>query len=574
MSRQLSLSPIEAAAAVALAQRNNMAISLFRPQPSQDLLFKDPAKYTLIQGGNRAGKSMCAAIYFAAMALDMSITLSTGEVVRMRHPSHRGRKLVLYQISFDERHIGQVIHKLLLEGGLFKVVRDPVTKKIRAYNPDTDAGMKQLDSKPLIPKQYIKEIAWNVRAEKIFTRILLHDPSTKEELAEIFAFTSKGAPQAGRAVSGVWIDEAIATEGYASEMRARLVDDGDAAGGQENASWMIWSSWPKADSQDLIDYAGMIDKHIAAGNHHIAKKIMLTMSGNKFLSRKAVEEFLAGCTSQDEIDARDKGIFTTESLRMYPLFDRFVHCAYGDDPTLDDEIGRVLRPRDGIPPNDWTKYLIVDPGTNAPAALLCAVPPPELGESFVAYHEFYPGRADAIQLAQIIKREMPHEKFYQFIIDYRASRQTPMGFSSRIVDEYERAFLAYGLTCHLTKHRFTPGCDDVGGRQMILNSWMHPNSKKMPKLRVVTHRCKSLVEQLTKLKKKTVQKEVKDERKQDGQPSDVADALAYFAGAHPRYFYIKPTLEDASPAYQRYMKKFGQKDGQPNNAALSIGTYY
>lgn len=564
-----SLSPVEAAAAVALANRNNLAISVFRPTSLQNLIFTDPSKYLLVQGGNRAGKSLCAAVYFAAMALDMSVTLSTGEVVRMRPPSQRGRKLVLYQISYDERHIGQVVHKLLLEPGLFKVVRDPISKQIRAYDPDTDAGMKQLDSKPLIPKQYIKEIAWNVRAEKIFTRILIHDPGTKEELAEIFAFTSKGAPQAGRAVSGVWIDEAIATEGYASEMRARLVDDGDAAGGRENSSWMIWSSWPKSDSQDLINYADMIDKHVADGNHHIGKKVMLTMTGNKFLSRKAVAEFLAGCSSQEEIDARDKGMFTTEAIRMYPLFDKNYHTAYSD-PESDDLLAKTLRIRDGIPPNTWTKYLIIDPGTNAPAALLCAVPPPEIGEFYIPYHEIYPGRADAIQLAKMIKRDMPDEKFYQFIIDHRASRQTPMGFGSTIKNEYERAFELAGLTCHLTKGSFLPGCDDPGGRQMIINSWLHPNRTGQPKLRIVTHRCPKLCEQLTKLKKKVVQKEVKDERKQDGQPSDVVDALAYFAGSHPRYIYIKPSLEDASPAFQRYMKKFGQK----KDTSLSIGTYY
>ena len=108
---------------------------------------------------------------------------------------------------------------------------------------------------------------------------------------------------------------------------------------------------------------------------------------------------------------------------------------------------------------------------------------------------------------------------------------------------------------------------------MVINGWLHPGKTGYPKLRIVTHRCPKLVEQLTKIKKKVVQKEVKDERKQDGQPSDVADALGYFAGARPRYIYIKPTLEDASPAYQRYMKRFGQNNKE-SNKGFSIGTYY
>jgi|694.fasta_scaffold00460_58 hypothetical protein len=559
----LNFTAVEAAAAVELVERSRMAIRIFRPTDKQEPLYDMPrAKYTCCQGGNRAGKTVVLAHVFAAIATDTPVTLADGRTVDLREPWQKGRCLRMYIVAFDESAIGRTIHRVLFKSGLFKVVTDPLTKELRAYDPDKDKGLKPKDSPPLIPKRFIKSISWNVKSENIFNKVIIKDPSTGEDLAEIFAFSSRGAPQPGDPVDEIWIDERCYIDGYVDEAKARLLDrDGR----------LMWSSWPDEDSEDLKKYVDMIDREIEAGNHHIARKVMLTMSGNRHLGRKAIAEFLAGCSTPEEAMARDKGLFVSANLRMYPLFDKYVHSAIIDDEDREDVVSRTLRSRDGLPPNTWTKYLIVDPGTSAPAALLCAVPPPEFGEYFVPYQEFYPGRADAVQLAQLIKREAQDEKFFKFIIDHRASRQTPMGFGCRIVDEYERAFLLAGLTCFSTKHRFRPGSDDVGGRQMIINGWMHPNQKGLPRLRIVTHRCPNLCVQLTKLKKKVIQKEAVDERKADGQPSDVADALGYFAGSKPYYFFIKPTIEDASPAYQRYMKKFGQNTERPT---VSIGTFY
>src|SRR5690606_18538936 len=114
-----------------------------------------------------------------------------------------------------------------------------------------------------------------------------------------------------------------------------------------------------------------------------------------------------------------------------------------------------------------------------------------------------------------------------------------------------------------TGHRFLPASDDVGGRQMVLQGWLYPSgSQLLPKLRIVTHRCPQLCEQLTKVKKKVVAKEEVDERKAKG-PVDLCDCLEYFAASTPRYVLLKPSLAQASPAYQRYMKKYGRDTSRP-----------
>ena len=561
---KLSLSPVEAAAAVELAERKRMAVRIFRPQPHQDAFFEQPrAKYTALQGGNRSGKTTCAAVLFAAIATDSQITLSDGRVVEARMPWQKGKCLRMYVVAFDESAIGRTIHRVLLKKGLFKVATDPITKELRAYDPEKDVNLKAKDSPPLIPARYIKKIAWSVASENIFSKIIVHNPSTGEELAEIFAFSSRGEPQPGDPVDEIWIDERCYIDNYVDEAKARLVDlDGR----------LTWSSWPDEESEDLKKYIEMLDREIEAGNDHIARKIVLTMSGNKHLGRKAIAEFLAGCATPEEAMARDKGLFVSVSLRMYPLFDKNVHTAIIEDPSSEDTLSRILRSTDGIPPNTWTKYLSLDPGTDHPGALLCAVPPPELGDFIVPYQEFYPGRFDAIQLAKLIKREMPNERYYRFIIDWKAAGQQPPGFETRIVDAYQSAFLNAGLVCHLSKHQFHRGSPDVGGRQLILNSFLHPGRTGLPKLRVVTHRCPHLCNQMTKVKKRVVQKEVIDEKKARGQQHDVLDCLEYIAASRPVYVYLKPSIEEASPAFQRYMKKFGSK--KEPNTGFSIGTFY
>lgn len=560
---KLSMSPVEAAAAVELDARKRMAIRMFVPQPGeQERFFQSPkSKYSVIQGGNRSGKTTCAAVRFAAIATDTPVVLADGTEVDQRAPWQKGRCLRMYVICFDESAVGRTIFRVLAKSSLFKVVRDPVTKQLRSHNPDTDRGLKVMDSPPLIPARFIKKISWNKASEDVFSKIIIHNPSTGEELAEIYAFSSRGEPQPGDPVDEIWIDERCWTDGYIDEAKARLVDKN---------GFCVWSSWPQEDSEDLKKYIEMIDTHVAAGNDQVARKVMLTMSGNKHLDKQAIADFLAGCSTPEEAMARDKGLFVSASLRVYPLFDKSVHSAIIDDSDVEDQLSRTLRKTDGVPPNTWTKYLAIDPGTDHPGALLCAVPPLELGDYLVPYQEFYPGRLDAIQLAKLIKREMPDEKYYRFIIDWKAAGQQPPGFETRIVDAYQSAFRDAGLTCHLTKHAFGRGSPDVGGRQLIVNGLMHPGRTGLPKLRVVTHRCPDLCKQLIKVKKRVMQKEVIDERKAAGQQHDIVDCLEYIAASRPQYIYIKPSLDDASPAFQRYMKKFGQK----KDTSLSIGTYY
>ncbi len=562
------VTPLEAAAAKALVDKRNLAISAFRPLKHQEQVFKDRPRYLLCEGGNRAGKTITLMALISSIVLDIPITFLDGTQHDGRKPHQKDRPLQIWIICIDLDHVGRVVYPALFKAGFFerfKVVHDPVTRKLRSYDFEADKHLKAKQHPPLIPGQYVSHVAWENKAEKQFSAVTISNPATDEVLAEIRCFTSKGDAPQGAAADVVYIEEQLARNGYYGEMIARLVDKtGD----------LIWASWAADtdEDDDLSQFNAMIDRETEAGSG-VAKRVTLTMSGNTTFTQEMVAGFLAGCTSEEERQQRDLGIKPNEKLRMYPLFDKKVHSV----DAYDDRIATALKGRDGIPPmgNDaWTRYLILDPGTQHPAVLLAAVPPEDYGDYVVIYQEIYPGRADPIQLAEIVAKETKGQVFYRWICDWHAGRQVTMGSKAdvRVVDAYETAFKAKGLSCVLTKSKFSWGSDNVGGRQLVLQSWMHPNPKtQIPKLRIVTQRCPVLCEQLRKVKKKTVNKEVVDDRKLAGIPSDLVECLEYLAASGPKYTFIAPRIEDAPSAYQRYMKRFGNKK---ENNPIQIGTYY
>jgi len=183
--------------------RRNMAVSMFRPMEHQEPFFRLYAREQLLRGGVRAGKSACAAENFALTAMDMSITLNDGTTIPMRQPHQKGKCLRMWVIGYDSKHIGQTIYRLLFRKGLFKIIKDEQTGLYRSYRPwDADDKKREKESKdspPLIPSRYIKPNSWDWENKKgkEFKSVVIRDPVTDVDLAEIYAFSSKADPKAG-----------------------------------------------------------------------------------------------------------------------------------------------------------------------------------------------------------------------------------------------------------------------------------------------------------------------------------------------------------------------------------------
>jgi len=505
--------------------------------PSLDICAFETSLGTYISNGivsHNSGKSTSAAVAFASIACDIPVTLSDGTEVNLRRPHQRGKPLVMWVIGYDQKHIGQTIYRLLFKMDLFQIIRDKETnswRTFRRWDPeDAERIAEAKPSPPLIPSNYApkKNWAWEDAAKKVFERVTIQHPQTKQVLAEIFTFSSRGEVKAGDAVDVIWIDEKIEYPEHVAEWQMRLVDKN---------GWIFWSSWPAIDNDALQNISRQAEECIAKGKTTV-QECVLTSTGNKQIDQEALSDKLSQL-SEEERQARDLGLYVTDRLRMYPLFDKAIHSAIFEDGRS-DALSEYLKSRRHLnfaPGNDWTHELILDPGTNNPAILLCAIPPPNLGEYFVVYDELVPGRADADQLAEMLKKKVLNSRFFRFIIDAQAGRQTPMSFSVSIMQNYSTAFQKRGIMCETTGSNFILGSNQVGARIGMLQSWLHLNKEGMPKLRIVTENCVTLCKQLRSYMRENVAKNDNEFKPANGQRIDTCQCLEYWAASFPTHVF-------------------------------------
>lgn len=569
-----NISNREAAALVEAARRRTTGLDLFRAQPHQDSIFLSGARELLVRGGVRAGKSLSLAVLTGAIATDSYVTLSDGRRIRARRPHQIGRPLTIWIIGYDQRHIGETIYRLLFRPGLFKIIRDRVTGQWRAFNqddPDDAARSDQVQpSYPIIPNRFVKPGSWDWenKGNHEFKKVVIWNPVTKDTLAEIYAYSSKAEPKQGDPCDVIWIDEAIKYPQHYSEWQSRLAD---------RRGRLYWSSWPRANNAALRALTTRAKDQDPSESEPMAAEVILQTSQNAQLDPQGKRELLSGFTTE-ELASRDRGEYSLDQLKMYPLFDRNFHCAIYPEG-VDDEISKVLRATGGQPPIDWTRELILDPGTNNPAVLFCAIPPPKYGEYYVVFDELYPGRRDADQLAPMIKAKMQGYPFYRFIVDQRAGKQTTMGFSMTVADNYARAFKNHGIHSVTTGNHFVWGNANVEARIMRLQSWMHINEKSgsYPYLRVVTDRCPVLCKQLEDYVKEERQDNEIGDRPAKGQKIDVAVGLEYWAGSFPKWFPVTgKNIGGGSASLQLFnqLRAMESSKRKPAGGSVELGHSY
>lgn len=522
----MTISPLDALKE--LRRRKVDGVRMFRPLPGmQTEFFRCTSSEILLRGGNRSGKTVSVSTRFAAIARDIDIVAPDGSLIPSRLPHQKGRPLLMWVIGYDLRHIGQTIHRVLLRAGLYKMIPDADSGEWRAFDPVKDRGREKLakPAPPLIPPTEIVDngVTWENKGEKQFSTIELKNGTI------ICAFSSIGEVKAGDPVDVIWIDEQIKYPQHYQEWQARLSD---------TKGRIFWSSWPATSNMALRN----MDKRARAALEHNTNdsisQFVLEFSKNPFIDDEEKAKRLAGWDEEQRL-ARDRGEFAIDSLKMYGEFSPELHCAYGPFADADDRLAAKLRETGGHPPHDWTRYLILDPGTQHPGVLLAAVPPPDLfGHFVVPYGEVYTPRLDADALAKAILERTQGESFEAFYIDSRAARQTPMGFSGSVASNYSRAFRQLKLQCRQTGSSFSPGSDDVEKRISDVRVLLRLQRDGRPRLRIVTHACPNLVRQMQEYERKVVEgpygKQIL-ELPAEKQQIDLAQCLEYLASRSPQY---------------------------------------
>ena len=545
------------------SRRQSEALRLYRPMPNQSKFHESLASERIIRGGNRSGKSMSAFAETASAATGIPITIANGVVLPYKYSTRH--PLAIWVIGYDQRHVGGTIHRMLFQEGAFQIITDEKTGEWRAWRPweEYDAAYeeKTKNAPPLIPSRMIRhdQWAWENKAERVFSVCRLVNGT------EIHAFSSKAEPKQGDPVDLIHIDEDIEYSKHVSEWQARLSD---------RKGRLIWSVWPHSRNDALIRMSERAEdqKHDEEPDVH---EIVLRFSDNPFIDKKEKDKRIEAWSKigPEEVRARDKGEFVTDTFLVYPNFTMDVHGIPGRTPEEDDHWGKIVRENGNRPPDDWTRLLVLDPGHVVCAILFAAVPPPSKGKSdtIVLYDELYLRRLDADGVAQQVHQKVSGKSFEVFLIDNRAGRQTPMGFNKTVRQQYADAFERYAIRSRQSGSNFVPGSDNIAAGIGLVREWLTIRNNGTTKLRVMRDRTTNLQKEFLLYKKRVTRDAISD----DPVPKNdhLMDALRYLASYSPEYVPPRMVPSTMSPAMKHFKEWKKAGDGKEEEFfAMGPGT--
>lgn len=567
-------------AAAALHEHSMDGLRLFRPtKPQEDALRNMSLEHifeVLIVAGNRAGKSVLAAVFFASFLRDVPITCWSGEQIHCRPERLRGQTVNAWLIGDHLKHIGQTLYRLLFDPkpskGLFRIIKDQVTGAWRPWEPEKYPGDRDRKNEsrwnpPIIPPSFFDgEPSWAHKVDHEFRVIRLKNG------ASIYAFASSAEVKQGDPVDLIWNDENIVTKNYYQEWLSRLRDDG---------GMIMWSTIPRDDCyvfNAVIDRLESYEEEIKRGERTPEElrslKVHLSYLDSPFIDDVQKELALEQSGDRDSL-VRIYGLRSTQLISIYQDFSADFHCVNYADDKMNDKVTRALEKNNWRPPSDWTRELILDPGTQKPAVLLGAIPPIEFwdhGEPyFICYDELYVRRMTPDYIAESIMRKERNYYFERFIIDNRMGRQTPPGYVERVDYQYTKAFRKAKLQSRQTGFGFIAGDDNFVRRSHQVINAMRSRPCGRPQLRIIAPACPRLVEQLkSNIRKTTPDGETKEEAA-DNQVDDMRVCLEYWISRRPTY--VRPPsaqVDDLTNIESLYHQRVAEhKARQPRVAPVA-----
>ena len=544
------------------SRRHREALRLYRPMPKQAAFHASLSSERIVRGGNRSGKSMSAFAETASAATGIPIIGPNGSPLPFKYPNDRA--MLIWVIGYDQRHVGGTIYRMLFRPGAFKIIQDKETDLWRAWRPweEEDRAREEecKESPPLIPSRLVDPNgwAWENKAERVFTVCRMKNGT------EIHAFSSKAEPKQGDPVDLIHIDEDIEYSKHVAEWQARLSD---------RKGRLIWSVWPHSRNDALFQMSERAEeqKHLEKPDVH---EIVLSFSDNPFIDkdekRKRVEAWAK--KGPEEVRARDQGEFVLDTMLVYPNFNIDEHGCPRREEDEDDLIDSILRERNGEPPNDWTRFLVLDPGHTVCALMFAAVPKPSpfyRDDAIIVYDELYLRQHDADQVAKAAKDKASGHIFEAFIIDNRAGRQTPMGFNKTVRQQYSDAFSRKRLQSRQTGSSFLPGSDNISAGVGLVRELLHVPVGKRSRIRFVKNKTPALQREFVLYRKRLTRDEIYDEpvSKND----HLMDCLRYLASYNPQYRKPEAMPNQWSPAYRGYKEWQKARSNQESDEFVNLG---
>lgn len=480
-----------------VAERRKEALRVYEPLPFQDAFHGCKAKEAIIRKGNQVGGSTAAFVEVARAA--------TAQDPFNKYPKEDG---TIVCVGWGEKHIATVMHRLLLQKGAFRIIKDKATREWRTFRPwpgaqsfqgkpgDAERELESRPAPPLIPKRFIKPggIAWESRAKRIFSHIELTTGWM------IRAYNSAGDPEQvqGFQVNLCLFDEDVATGGWYQEMVGRT---------SMTKGLIRWNAVPHEKTDDMMK---MLERAEDEAKKETPQTVCIEASifENPYMPEETRQQNIRIWQSEGEDVYRRRalGQLTTGSVLMYPGFSKYIHCAVKHEAPM-TPVQKMISECGGAPPDNWCRYMTFDPGHTVGAALFFAVPPPSISEDqIVVYDELYMTQCDVHKFGEGVQEKAHDKTFQEFIIDSHGGnlRELASGILPRY--QYEAELKTRGIRSIANGPYFVNGSDDVKGREAVVRDALRVRGDGTTKLLIVVERCPNLVTELIRFKKKTVDK--------------------------------------------------------------------
>lgn len=487
-------------------------IKLYRPQPQQLAIHESGASECIVRGGKRAGKTLALSAMFRSRLTGDPIIREDGTEIKPLFPVPRpDRPKIFWIIGWDVKHIGQTMYKMLFEpgmGGTLKAIKDPITKKYRIFNranPWDAAHEKEAKlTEPWFPEHLVDQDSWTWNSSGGGKTAHSFESVSLKNGAKIFAYPSSSRnPKQGDAVSGIWIDEDIQQPEHLKEWQDRLGDE---------AGWFMWSAWPHTRNFALADLIQRAEEAVEA-NEEKPRIVchQLIFSHNQYITTEGREAQLGRMGDADEIARRDRGELMSSELAMYDYGLHHLIRLPRDGETVETNNPRGwLRDywsRHHSLPNEWTRYLAVDPSNTRSAVMSAVVPPPiydgvQFGNRIIIEWELVMTKASASQLATKLAEKMRGKVYEAFVMDQNMGRQTNTGRDNTVFDCYDDAFKAAGLVSRQTASGFVPGCNVPSRRHREVREAMMPDRFGFPQLTMIENNTAATQREFIKYRKK------------------------------------------------------------------------
>ena len=520
---------------------------------------------------HNSGKTTATAAEVASAATGIPLRDSNGIPIEHQYPVDR--PLLIWIIGIDENHLGRIYRKLFGDG-VFRVIRDAKTGKLRAWRPwnkgDYARRTETVPSPPFIPKRMVEDVAWLKKGKKIPSLVVLKNGT------HMYFFPSGGVPGMGDPVDLVYIDEDIQYPEYVPEWIGRLPDAGK--GTTPSGKWveggrLLWSAWPHDHNDALQTMTRMAAEEVGKADP-ICHETVLWFSKNKFISARQKARTIQAWSAFGAavVAARDRGEYMTDSVKWFPNFYITVQGVPRQDGP--DALERALAENGGEVPNDWTHYFSIDPGHTHNVGVFVAIPPPKIGDFFYVWREIYLEGGSADFMAQEVKRLAWAICFEAFLLDDHAGRRSYEGMGGyKIRDHYSDAFEKVNLKSRVTGTRFLSGSDDITARNLLLKSWMEPREDGTTKFRINSIYCPQTVREFSLYKKKITRDEVQD--KEVARWNHAMAAITYLASRHPVWIppevYLPAKVSPMDSLIQR-MPYFSRETKTTGDVFFGAGT--